>query len=76
MTPVVKRGLFGRMPGEPVEYQGIYPESNYWTGNSRLPAHGYFFRHVDGVTVRGSTIHVLQSDVRPAIAYRDVSSIG
>jgi Glycosyl hydrolases family 28 len=64
-----------KMPGEPVEYEGIYPESNYWTGNSKLPAYGYFFRHVNGVTIRGSTTVLKQADVRPVTAYRDALDV-
>jgi polygalacturonase len=60
------------MPGEPAEYAGIYPESNYWTGNSKLPASAYFYRHVDGLTVRDATTTVGQPDVRPPTAFRDV----
>jgi hypothetical protein len=52
-------------------YEGIYPESTHWTENSKLPAYGYFFRHVDGVTIRGSTTVLQQADVRPETAYRD-----
>jgi len=65
-------GGVGTTPGEPAEYAGIYPESNYWTGNSKLPTYGWFFRHVDGLTISGSRTAVQAPDVRPAIAQRDV----
>ncbi len=65
-------GGVGTTPGEPAEYAGIYPESNYWTGNSKLPTYGWFFRHVDGLTISGSSTAVQAPDVRPAIAQRDV----
>jgi hypothetical protein len=69
---LVVAGGVRTMPGEPAEYSGIYPESNYWTGNSKLPVYGCFFRHVDGVTIRSSTTAVQQADVRPLLALDDV----
>jgi len=67
----VVAGGVRQMPPEPAEYAGIYPEGNYWTGNSKLPTYGHYFRHIDGLTVRASTTGVRQSDVRPALALRD-----
>jgi hypothetical protein len=69
---LVMAGGVRTMPGQPAEYAGIYPESNYWTGNSKLPVSGWYFRHVDGITIRGSTAAVLQPDVRPALSLDDV----
>jgi hypothetical protein len=59
------------MPGPPGEYTGNYPESNYWTGNSKLPVCGSWYRHIDGLTVRGSTITLVQPDVRPLTGLDD-----
>jgi hypothetical protein len=60
------------MPGEPGEYTGAYPESSFLTGATRPPAHGYFVRHVDGVTIRNATTTVERQDVRPLVALRNV----
>ena len=36
-----------------------------------MTARGYYFRHVDGVTVRGSTSTARAPDVRPVVAFSD-----
>ncbi len=56
-------------PAEPREYSGNYPEATYWPA---LPAYGFFFRHVDGLTVRNSVTLVPNANGRPETATRDV----
>jgi hypothetical protein len=65
-------GGANRMPGPPAEYSGIYPESNYWTGNSKLPASGYWYRHVNGLVVRAVNTTLAAADVRPVTGLDDV----
>jgi len=62
-------------PREPAQYSGTYPEGNLWTGSTTPPAHGHFLRHVNGLTIRGSTTTAIGSDSRPPIAFRDVMDV-
>ncbi|MET7396781.1 glycosyl hydrolase family 28 protein [Dactylosporangium sp. NPDC005572] len=64
-----------KIPAEPGEYTGAYPESSFLTSNSTPPAYGFFIRHVDAVTIRGVTTSALAGDVRQHIALSDVSRI-
>jgi hypothetical protein len=61
------------VPGEPAEYSGAYPESTFLSRGTEAPAYGFYFRHVDGVTVRGSSTTVQRPDARPQVALSDVS---
>ncbi|MFG2039368.1 glycoside hydrolase family 28 protein [Dactylosporangium sp. NPDC048998] len=61
------------VPPEPAEYAGLYPESSFLTGDS--PAYGYFFRHVDGVTIREASSAPRRPDVRQHVALSDVDQI-
>ncbi|MFC7549150.1 glycoside hydrolase family 28 protein [Plantactinospora sp. GCM10030261] len=56
-------------PTEPREYAGEYPESTYWT---TLAPYGFFYRHVDGLTVRGSSATVPDPRGRPMTSTSDV----
>lgn len=60
------------VPDELVEYSGAYPESSFLSRDSELPAYGYFFRYIDGVTVRGCTATTRTPDIRPSRAVYDV----
>ncbi|GAA2628922.1 hypothetical protein Adu01nite_64750 [Paractinoplanes durhamensis] len=67
-----------KIPAEPIEYRGEYPESSLWTatGYGILPVYGHFFRHIDGLTVRGAETVPTSADARPAIGLRDVLTAG
>jgi polygalacturonase len=55
---------------EPSEYEGGYPEATLWT---TLPAYGFFYRHIDGVTVRNSKATVPDPRGRPEVMTRNVT---
>jgi hypothetical protein len=52
-----------------IETGGFYRQATPDLG--KLRAYGYFFRHVDGVTIRGPTIVLQQAGARPVTSYRD-----
>jgi polygalacturonase len=66
------KGGLTRMPADPPEYHGQYPDPNLW-GN--LPAWGYFIRHADGMTFTNSTALVDASDVRTELVSLDVTGL-
>jgi polygalacturonase len=58
---VQSAGGLAAVPAEPPEYDGRYPDPNLW-GN--LPASGIFFRHVDGIEMKGTTFREAKPDAR------------
>jgi hypothetical protein len=66
------KGKLTAVPADPPEYQGQYPDPNLW---GSLPAAGLYLRHVQGVTLHDTTIHVHPHDVRSAVVERDVSGV-
>ena len=67
---ITNRGGLAKVPSDPPEYAGQYPDPNLW---GDLPAFGFFIRHADGVTLTKSTPLVAGSDARKAIEWRDVT---
>jgi hypothetical protein len=63
----VEGGQASALP-DPPEYTGVYPEAWMW----KPPSYGYFFRHVNGLTMRDSSTTVAKPDVRQQIELRDV----
>jgi hypothetical protein len=59
------------VPGNPPEYVGQYPEANMW---GDLPAFGYWFRHVDGVSMMDCTSALSGNDARKWIVLDDVQN--
>ncbi len=60
------------IPDGPAEYPGNYPESTFLSRGSEPPAYGWFFRYVDGLTMRASSAVTQSPDVRPVKALADV----
>jgi polygalacturonase len=56
----------------PEELPGAYPESSMW---GRLPAHGFFCRHVEGLTMDNVRVTSLHPDARPLIICDDVRGL-
>jgi hypothetical protein len=73
-TQLAVPGGITRVPGQPAEYAGKYPESNLWTKTTTLPVAGLLIRHADSVTVRASTVTLQRRDARPLMGTEDVSS--
>lgn len=69
---VTSKGGLGKVPGDPPEYAGQYPDPNLW---GDLPAYNYFLRHVDGVTFTGSSTKTSSADARKAMETRDVTGL-
>lgn len=61
------------VPGEPAEYAGAYPESTFLSKGTEPPAYGFFFRHVNGLTVRNASTVAGRQDARPAVGLSDVA---
>jgi polygalacturonase len=66
------KGKQTKVPADPPEYAGQYPDPNLW---GTLPAAGIFFRHVDGLTLQGATVDVHGADVRKPIVESDVKDL-
>ncbi|MEU4237552.1 glycosyl hydrolase family 28 protein [Actinoplanes sp. NPDC026619] len=68
-------GGAAKVPAEPIEYDGRYPESSLWSATTYgvLPVYGHFFRHVGGLTVRATVVSPAAADARPETGLRDVS---
>lgn len=64
-----------RMPSEPEEYSGIYPESNLWSGPTTPPARGFYLRYVDGLTTRDNSVVTRADDVRPLMTVADTVAV-
>jgi hypothetical protein len=66
-------GGLGTVPAAPAEAMpNQYPESNMF---GDLPAWGYFFRHVNGVTFTSVTSSVATTDARQKLVTDDVSGL-
>ncbi|MGZ3787516.1 MAG: glycoside hydrolase family 28 protein [Bacteriovorax sp.] len=64
-------GVLTSRPSDPPEYLGQYPDPNLW---GDLPAFGYYFRHVDGVTLHQCTTVAGQAgEVREPLVQKDVT---
>ncbi len=53
----------------PPEYDGQYPDPDLW---GDLPASGFYFRHVDQVSLENVLIEASPDDARPVIVKEDV----
>lgn len=62
------QGGLASAPPDPAEFTGVYPEAWMW----KPPSYGYFFRHVNGLTIRASSTTPSSPDVRREIELRDV----
>lgn len=67
---IVAKGGFRKIPNDPPEYEGQYPDVNIW---DEMPAYGYYIRHVNKINFENSSITASKEDARPAIVRRDVS---
>jgi polygalacturonase len=63
-------GGVAKVPRAPREPGAGYPEFNMF---GALPAAGYYFRHVDGLTFANDQTSVAAPDARPAAAFVDVT---
>ncbi len=54
------------------ERPGMYPEATMF---GKLPAYGFYFRHVVGLSIRNIRINPAESDVRPKFVFDDVSNL-
>lgn len=54
---------------EPPEKADAYPEPTMF---GRMPAYGFFFRHVKGLQVTGVEVRTIKQDARPAFILDDV----
>jgi polygalacturonase len=54
------------------ELPTTYPESSMW---GRLPAHGFFCRHVDNLTINNISVMGENPDARPLLICDDVSGL-
>jgi polygalacturonase len=67
------KGGRNSVPGNPPEWNSSqYPEANMF---GDLPAWGYYFRHVNGITFTRRTSMVSPGDARPEIATNDVTNL-
>jgi hypothetical protein len=67
------KGGRNSVPGNPPEWNSSqYPEANMF---GDLPAWGYFFRHVNGITFTRRTSMVSPGDARQEIATNDVTNL-
>ena len=54
------------------EKPAYYPEATMY---GRLPAYGFYCRHVAGLTMRNVRIETVKSDQRPVVVYDDVKNL-
>jgi hypothetical protein len=66
-------GGVDKEPGiKPDELADQYPEATMW---GTLPAYGFFFRHVQGLTMHDLSVGFQQEDIRAALVLSDVSDV-
>jgi polygalacturonase len=54
------------------EQEDKYPEARMF---GKLPSHGFFVRHVEGLTMRNLQLRTEEPDVRPAMIFHDVHAL-
>lgn len=54
------------------EQEDKYPEARMF---GKLPSHGFFVRHVEGLTMRSLQLRTEEPDVRPAMIFHDVREL-
>jgi polygalacturonase len=53
----------------PPEIENVYPDPNRF---GPMPAHGFFIRHVKGISMRDVELKYIKEDLRPAMLLEDV----
>jgi len=53
----------------PPENESVYPDPNRF---GTMPVHGFFVRHVKGISMRDVEVRYMQEDSRPAVLLEDV----
>jgi sialate O-acetylesterase len=64
------KGGLKTIPGIPSEYNGQYPEVDMW---KETPAHGFFLRHIEGISFEDCHFTVSPEDEREFIVQQNVS---
>ena len=54
---------------QPPEIENVYPEPNRF---GPMPAHGFFIRHVKGISMRDVELKCIKEDLRPPMLLEDV----
>jgi polygalacturonase len=54
---------------QPPEIENVYPDPKRF---GPMPAHGFFIRHVKGLSMRDVEINYMKEDLRPALLLQDV----
>lgn len=56
----------------PENLENRWPETSMFRGD--IPAHGFYARHVKGITLRNIEMTTINADARPAIVFVDVAN--